>query len=654
MSRATATTTTCLSPAQGYRLWADRYDQELNPLLTLEQRIGEALLPPVIGLDVVDLGCGTGRWLDTLRRLGAHNLTGVDLSPEMLSHARRKLEDKANLLCTDYRQVALERESADLVLCNFALSYVDDPLELLQLARAVLKPGGWLFLSDLHPDTASRLHWRRGIPGQRGLQEIRTYEATMSGVMAVCERAGLAPGVHLEPRFGEPERLIFETSGKGEYFATICEYPAIYVAQLGASQKANHPRIGVPAKQVEALALYGARLALSSTDSAHGKMVIRNSKVESLLETGSREGQAAEEEARIDLQGYLALPGLINAHDHLEFALYPRLGRGGYKNCLEWAEDIHCSHGAEIAVHRGIPKAVRLWWGGIRNLLCGVTSVCHHNPFESGTFSADFVVRVLENYGWAHSLPLDPCARTKRKETPSGWPFLIHLAEGTGEEARQEIFQLDEAGALDADTVIIHGLGLDDKGKALLRAAQAALVWCPSSNRFLFGEVLAPDEIRTLPKVALGSDSPLTSRGDLLDELRFAHQELKTPAGELYRYITRGAANVLGMKAGEGTLRVGGVADLTVVRDSGLQPADRLATLTYRDIELVLLGGRVQLASEEIRRRLPTSLSEGLQPISVEGLVRWIRAPLDWLFRETSARLGGPVYVGGKRVCLAS
>jgi len=34
----------------------------------------------------------------------------------------------------------------------------------------------------------------------------------------------------------------------------------------------------------------------------------------------------------MDLAGHLILPGLINAHDHLEFNLYPRLGRGPYPN----------------------------------------------------------------------------------------------------------------------------------------------------------------------------------------------------------------------------------------------------------------------------------------------------------------------------------
>ncbi len=47
------------------------------------------------------------------------------------------------------------------------------------------------------------------------------------------------------------------------------------------------------------------------------------------------------EGVELDLDGLQILPGLINAHDHLEFALFPRLGRRIYSNATEWARDIY-------------------------------------------------------------------------------------------------------------------------------------------------------------------------------------------------------------------------------------------------------------------------------------------------------------------------
>jgi cytosine/adenosine deaminase-related metal-dependent hydrolase len=228
------------------------------------------------------------------------------------------------------------------------------------------------------------------------------------------------------------------------------------------------------------------------------------------------------------------------------------------------------------------------------------------------------------------------------------------LAEGLDEECSREIFALHRAGGLDRNTVIIHGLGLGSSGTQLLRSKGAGLIWCPSSNLFLFGKTLSPQEIGELPNVAIGSDSPLTACGDLLDEVRCASQVLQSPANVLYEYVTRQPAKLLHLHSGEGNLRIGGLADLIAVRDTGLTPAATLLSLSHRDIELVLLGGRVQLASEEFMRRLPESSRKGLQPLAMEGIVRWIRAPVGRLFEETGAHLGEDIYLAGKQVSLAN
>ena len=640
-----------LSPSEGYRIWAESYDREANPMLSLEQRILESLLPPVAGLDVVDLGCGTGRWLDALKGARAHSLLGVDPSPEMLSHASAKLGEAATFVCEEYANVLIPTASADLVLCNFVLSYVEDAEELLKLARNILQPGGYLFLTDVHPETATALNWRRGVRLDKEFKEIRTFHRVLAEVIELCRNAGLEVSLRLEPRFGVEEQAVFEDNGKGDYFEQIREHPAIYILQLSKPVRteptsARDMQAGVVSQ------LRGARFALSAAESFCGTMEIGNGRVETI--TNSVDDDSPVSGCGVDLQGYLVLPGLINAHDHLEFALFPRLGRGGYQNFMEWAEDIHHAHAAEIAFHRRIPKEVRLWWGGIRNILCGVTTVCHHNPFETDVFGEEFIVRVLEDYEWAHSLQLEPAAAVKKKRSPKGRPFFIHLAEGIDKQSEKEIFDLCSRGALDSDTVVIHGLGLSNKGKTLLRAAGAGLVWCPSSNMFLFGRSLGADEIRQFPKVALGSDSPLTAEGDLLDEVRCAHQVFLMPAGDIYRCVTQMPSQLLGLKNGEGTMRVGRFADLIVVRDTGFVPADTLATLSYRDVELVLLAGHVQLASAELKKRLPASACEGLQPLSIEGVVRWVRTPLERLFEEAQAYLGEEIFLGGKRVRLGS
>jgi cytosine/adenosine deaminase-related metal-dependent hydrolase/ubiquinone/menaquinone biosynthesis C-methylase UbiE len=649
---ATPPSTSYLTASQGYRLWADSYDRDANPMLCLERRVLAPLLPHIEGLDVIDIGCGTGRWMEALKTSGARSLVGIDLSPEMLCLAEAKLGDGARLICANYADVLLPVSTVDLLLCTFVLSYVENPLALLRLAKKALRFSGSLFLTDVHPETARALNWRRGVRAQSEFQEILTYHRGLDEIVAFCGEAGFELRVHLQPKFGESERHIFEANRKSEYFAEIKDYPAIYVLQL--TPLAKPKRASHPANATGTIAgIRSAQLALGPSVVQPAELHIRNGRVQSISDCAN-EKVCSTNENNIDLSGYLVLPGLINAHDHLEFALFPRLGNGEYANFLEWAEDIHHAHASEIALHRQVPKHARLWWGGIRNLLCGVTTVCHHNPYEPEVFSGEFPVRVLKDFDWAHSLRLEPEAHLKKIGGPKGRRFFIHLAEGTDEQSAQELFDLHRAGALDAATVIIHGLGMGTQGRSLMRAAGAGLVWCPSSNLFLFGEAMPFDEIRTLPKVALGSDSPLTAQGDLLDEIRCAHQLLQTPSTQAYECVTDHAARLVDLKNGEGTIRAGGLADFIAVRNMGLSPAETLVTLTCGDIELVVLAGRVQLASPEMKQRLPRDMTEGLQALSIEGVTCWIRAPLDQLLEQTLQHLPGPIYLGGKRVDLGA
>src|SRR5438477_13033453 len=103
--------------------------------------------------------------------------------------------------------------------------------------------------------------------------------------------------------------------------------------------------------------------------------------------------------ASFDLRGYIILPGLINAHDHLEFNLYPRLGRGPYANAGEWARDVYHPDRSPIADQRRISKSTRLIWAGPRTLLSALRTFCHPNPMEFAIFARNSPCPVVTNSG---------------------------------------------------------------------------------------------------------------------------------------------------------------------------------------------------------------------------------------------------------------
>lgn len=225
----------------------------------------------------------------------------------------------------------------------------------------------------------------------------------------------------------------------------------------------------------------------------------------------------------VDLEGYTIFPGLINAHDHLELNHYPRTKfREVYDNAHQWGEDINARLNNEpFKMLRNYPLWDRVFIGGLKNLLCGATTVIHHGPPHKPMFRKDFPVRVLKNYGWAHSLHFNTEEEIIRsyKNTPKNVPWFIHLAEGTDEIAEGEYQRLKKMGCIGENTVIVHGVGMsfadiEDAAKII-----RGLVWCPTTNAYLLGQTTNMEYwYHKTTKFAFGSDSRLTSDGDLMLE----------------------------------------------------------------------------------------------------------------------------------------
>lgn len=397
--------------------------------------------------------------------------------------------------------------------------------------------------------------------------------------------------------------------------------------------------------------LHGGRCAVGARNSQLCSLEIRAGMIHRLAPAAGRAMKNREESPAIDLSGFLVLPGLINAHDHLEFSLFPRLAAPPYPNYIEWGADIHQQFAETIALHRSIPKDVCVAWGGIRNLLCGVTTVSHHNLPLAEKLDENLPIRVLRNYGWGHSHAFGGNLCVARSATPAQAPFILHACEGTDEVARREVWELDRLGLLDANAVLVHGLALDQRGVGRLVERRSSLIVCPSSNQFLFHALPDLSLLRSVPHLTLGNDSPLTAQGDLLDELRFAVCQCGITPEAAFTMVTSAPATILRLHSGEGTLRPGAVGDLLAVRDSGIEPADTLSAMTMHDVELVIVGGRIQLASEAVLERLPESALSGLEPLRIDGVVRWLRAPVSILLQRAEQVLGtGQVRLGGRSV----
>ncbi|MCY2945218.1 MAG: class I SAM-dependent methyltransferase [Planctomycetota bacterium] len=124
----------------GYDLWSKIYDDESNPLIAMEEREIWARVGDVRGLDVLDLGCGTGRHSLGLLKRGAR-VTAVDFSKKMLERAREKTAGATiRFIEQDLLSPLPFGENAfDLVVCGLVLEHFSHLEPIFDEARRVLK-----------------------------------------------------------------------------------------------------------------------------------------------------------------------------------------------------------------------------------------------------------------------------------------------------------------------------------------------------------------------------------------------------------------------------------------------------------------------------------------------------------------------------------
>ncbi len=224
-------TRTRVLPEEGYRLWAATYDLCPNPLLALEERHLMPLLPPLSGKLVLDLACGTGRWLRQLLTLGARAGVGVDSCAAMLQRAALKPALAGRVTRANCIRLPFLSAVFDFAICSFALSHFDDLDVISRELSLTMKPGAELVLSDVHPEAYSR-GWRTGFRYGRTALEIQQLEHSVDEVVETFAAAGFECCELRSERLGEPERPLFLATGKEPFFSSACEIPALLIARL--------------------------------------------------------------------------------------------------------------------------------------------------------------------------------------------------------------------------------------------------------------------------------------------------------------------------------------------------------------------------------------------------------------------------------------
>lgn len=197
--------TPILDPADAYALWAPSYPARAhNPVMLAEERAMLGLLSQDLsGRNVLDAGCGTGRYMRYAMQRGAARIAGVDLSRDMLLRAEAELDLGRRRASIELMQGSLDDLPvtdawADLTICGLAVGHVEQLEPVLAELCRVTQPGGMVLCSDVHP-IGHALGWLRDFKADGQRYAVRHTAHLYSHWHAACARVGLEIGSVLEP-----------------------------------------------------------------------------------------------------------------------------------------------------------------------------------------------------------------------------------------------------------------------------------------------------------------------------------------------------------------------------------------------------------------------------------------------------------------------
>lgn len=135
-----------------YRRVARIYDRIFDAMNKGLKLVGIRMFRPSKGMSILDVGCGTGSHLEMYQRYKC-NLYGLDLSPSMLSVARERLGNTAQLDLGDATNMPYDDKKFDLVMSMLSLHEMSPGTRaaVLQEIKRVLRDDGWVLLIDFHP-----------------------------------------------------------------------------------------------------------------------------------------------------------------------------------------------------------------------------------------------------------------------------------------------------------------------------------------------------------------------------------------------------------------------------------------------------------------------------------------------------------------------
>ncbi len=135
---------------------------------------------------ILDIGIGTGELLSLILQKFSCNVSGIDISPNMIKIANEKLRNKAELAVGDVKNLIWNKNSFDIIISINAFHHYISPQEALNEMYRVCKINGTLFIGDCWLPTPFRQLYNLLLPSKNG--DIKLY--SKEEILKLMKKAG--------------------------------------------------------------------------------------------------------------------------------------------------------------------------------------------------------------------------------------------------------------------------------------------------------------------------------------------------------------------------------------------------------------------------------------------------------------------------------
>ncbi|MBI3715966.1 MAG: amidohydrolase family protein [Betaproteobacteria bacterium] len=359
--------------------------------------------------------------------------------------------------------------------------------------------------------------------------------------------------------------------------------------------------------------LLGTIVTMNAADEVlpGARLWLRDGRIAAVVRAGEALPPGAEAAPVFDTGGII-YPGLIDIHNHPEYAMYPLLPlKRKYQDRYEWRYYDE-EYAKRITNPQSFITGARYLnlltevgrYGELKALVAGTTALqgmrkdqpyategCLVRNTETAGIGAVKVVSQLD-------MPRDSGEWDGLRKAVNSGPTVMHVAEGGGFRMAREYESLKLSGANGPNLTVIHGVGLGTAEFDEMARQHNRLVWSPLSNFLLYGKTAGIDAARDRKVgLVLAPDWAPSGSKSSLGELKVADLVNRHAlAGrisdlELVAMVTRNPADALGWGERLGRIAPGYLADLVVVDARHADPYRNLIDAIEENVRLVTVDG---------------------------------------------------------------